>query len=159
METIRADQPVLMPFALGPGQGDREDVLGVTHLYKARSGATGGLTVVEAEVPPGAGAPMHVHAHEDELIYVIAGEIVVEGHGIPGGRVTAGAGALCFAPRGFRHAYRNEADAPARVLVLVTPGAGIEAMFAALAALSPDGMAAAPAICAAAGVALAPPAA
>ena len=149
-----AANPACIPFVRGPAAGEREDVLGVRHLYKARSAATGGLTVIETTVPPGAGAPMHVHAHEDEIFYVLDGEIVMEGDGIAGSAVVAGAGTLCFAPRGFRHAFRNDGDAPARMLVMASPGAGLERMFGALAALPEDGLAAAPAICAGAGVTL-----
>jgi len=100
-----AASPACIPFVRGPAAGEREDVLGVRHLYKARSAATGGLTVIETTVPPGAGAPMHVHAHEDEIFYVLDGEIVVRVRRGPpcdggGERRIAGIRRLQWSPEG-----------------------------------------------------------
>jgi hypothetical protein len=103
MATQSTDQLIATPFVSQPGKGRRENVTGVTHLYKAASGQTcavgsgSGFTLIEAHVPPGTGAPMHVHTHEDEACYVLSGAIVVEGEGVPGGgleRMFAGLAAL-----------------------------------------------------------------
>lgn len=155
MNPVHTTEPAAPAAFVTPADaGDRAAVLGMDYRYVARSAATGGLTVIEIAVPPGAAAPMHVHAREDEILYVLEGEIVVDGIGVAGSAVAAGPGALCFAPRGRRHAFRNDGAAPARVLVVASPGDGLERMFGALAALPPDGLAAAPAICADAGVTL-----
>lgn len=114
-----------------PGEGPRHNVLGATHLYKAPAAETGGaLSVFEAIVPPGVGAPPHVHSREDEAFYVVEGEMTfeVEGHPLP--RRLA-AGSFVLAPRGVRHAFRNESTAGAKMLVVSLPGVGLERMFGA----------------------------
>jgi quercetin dioxygenase-like cupin family protein len=121
----------LSPIVRAPGEGPRHNVLGVSHLYKALAAETGGsLSVFEAVVPPGAGAPPHTHTHEDEGFYVTAGEMVfeIEGHNLP---LRLAAGGFVLAPRGSRHAFRNESSADARMLTLSLPGTGLERMFGA----------------------------
>jgi quercetin dioxygenase-like cupin family protein len=121
----------LSPIVRERGEGPRHNVLGATHLYKALAAETGyGLSVFEATVPPGVGAPPHTHAHEDEAFYLIEGEMTfeIEGRSLP---LQLAAGGFAFAPRGSRHAFRNETDADAKMLVLSLPGTGLEQMFGA----------------------------
>jgi quercetin dioxygenase-like cupin family protein len=128
------------PFVRAPGAGSTLNVLGVTHIYKATGAETGGsFSLWEDVVPPGAGAPPHTHAREDEAFYVLSGEIVIEFEGEPAPhRVTAGG--FFFGARGRRHAYRNGSDRPARVLVLCAPSCGLDQMFAELDAATAKGM-------------------
>ncbi|HKT16713.1 MAG TPA: cupin domain-containing protein [Stellaceae bacterium] len=114
------------------GAGHVQNVLGVTHIYKALSAETANaFSLHEAIVPPGAGAPPHTHSREDESFYVLSGEVVVdlEGESQP---IRVGAGGFVYGPRGRRHAYRNASEREARLLVIATPGAGLEAMFDAI---------------------------
>jgi quercetin dioxygenase-like cupin family protein len=128
------------PFVRAPGAGSTVNVLGVTHIYKATAAETGGLfSLWEDVVPPGAGAPPHTHAHEDEAFYVLSGEIVIEFEGEPAPHRVA-SGGFFFGARGRRHAYRNVSDQPARVLVLCAPSCGLDQMFAELDAASAGGM-------------------
>ena len=74
--------------------------------------------------------PLHVHANEDELFYVLEGEHVfrcgdTEFHAGPGGVV--------FAPRGVPHAHRRVVPRVGRFLTLASP-AGLEGFFRELAA-------------------------
>ncbi len=113
------------------GTGPTHDVLGVTHTYKALAGETGGLVSVwEAAVPPGAGAPRHRHAGEDEAFYVLDGELTVEVEGKPH-PVVLGRGGFVHTPRGVAHSYRNTGVGPLRLLVMCVPG-GLERMFGAI---------------------------
>jgi quercetin dioxygenase-like cupin family protein len=115
-----------------PGAGHRQNVLGVIHIYKALGAETGNaFSLHEAIVPPGASAPPHTHSREDESFYVLSGEVIVELEGEPQ-PVRVGAGGFFYGPRGRRHAFRNAGDREARLLVIATPGAGLEAMFDAL---------------------------
>ena len=117
------------PVARAGGEGASLDVLGSPYLIKAHAAETGGaFCCIECTVPPGTGVPPHTHTHEDEAFYVLAGEIVVESADAAG-PLRLGAGAFFFAPRGRRHAFRNEGASPARLLVLALPGAGLERMF------------------------------
>lgn len=140
---------VFPPFVREAGAGSTNNVLGVIHTYKATAAETGGsFSLWEAEVPPGAGAPPHTHAREDEAFYVLSGELVIEYEGDsfegkPGPR-RVGPGGFFFGARGRRHAFRNVGDEPARVLILSAPSVGLDRMFAELdaaaAATAPGGM-------------------
>ena len=63
--------------------------------------------------------PIHVHAHEDETLDMMLGEmraiIAGEEHLIKGGE-------SIFLPRGIPHQLMNESGAPAHYLLLCTPG-------------------------------------
>jgi quercetin dioxygenase-like cupin family protein len=104
---------------------------------KLASAETGGqFLFVELEVEPGNGPPYHVHEREDELFYVLSGQVefIVDGQ-----RVTAGAGDTVFGARGVPHTFRGAGDGPARMTVIVT-GSNFEAFYAAWerAAAEPD---------------------
>ena len=95
--------------------------------------------IVEIAVPPAwDGPPLHHHDF-DEAFYVLEGELTFQlGEELR----TARAGTLTWAPRGSVHTFANLADAPARYLLICTPG-GFERMFVRLAAkragAEPDG--------------------
>jgi quercetin dioxygenase-like cupin family protein len=133
------DVTATAPFLRDPGAGTTHNVLGVTHIYKATGAETGGaFSLWETVVPPGAGAPPHTHAREDESFYVLSGELLVEAEDEPAPRRLA-PGGFFFGARGRRHAFRNVGDVPARVLVLSTPSCGLDRMFAELAAATARG--------------------
>ncbi len=94
---------------------------------KARAEDTAGaLGLVDGTFYRGFGPPLHVHAREDEAMYVLEGEIRFR----QGDRkLVAGPGTWIWQPRGVPHAFKVESDR-ARALVIVTPG-GFEAMFEA----------------------------
>jgi quercetin dioxygenase-like cupin family protein len=90
----------------------------------------GALSVIENTVPARwDGPPLHHHGF-DETFYVLDGELSFQ---VRDGLLTAGPGALAFAPGGVAHTVANLGDAPARYLLLCTP-AGFERHFARLAA-------------------------
>src|ERR1051325_7853836 len=93
------------PFVRERGVGATLNVLGVTHVYKAMASDTGGaFSLWEDIVPQGAGAPPHVHQHEDEAFYVLSGEIQVELEGEPAPR-RVGPGGFFYGARHRRHGY------------------------------------------------------
>ena len=108
--------------------------LGVRFLVSGEL-TDGRCTVVEHPIPPKAlAAPLHTHAREDEISYVIEGEVGVQ----LGDQVqVARPGAVVFKPRGMPHTFWNASDAPARLLELITP-AGFEHYFEEMAALFTD---------------------
>jgi quercetin dioxygenase-like cupin family protein len=93
--------------------------------------ARGAYALFEVELPAGAGVPAHRHRAEDEACYVVAGRVRFRA-----GRrtVTLGPGGCTFVPRGTVHAQTNVGPAPARLLVVVSPGAGDGRAFSELAA-------------------------
>jgi quercetin dioxygenase-like cupin family protein len=77
----------------------------------------GRLAVVEIEGRRGDMPPLHVHRREDEVFYVLDGELSVH---TPDGSVQLRAGEAFFAPRDIPHVYRIE-SATARWLGIATP--------------------------------------
>ncbi len=110
-------------YVLGAGAGDTRWFLDTRMTVKAGGAHTGGaLTVIEWSAPVGFGPPRHVHHTEDEMFYVLEGEMVLE---CGAQRWTAGPGDFAFLPRGVAHVF-VVSRGPVRGLQLTTP-AGFEA--------------------------------
>lgn len=124
----------LSPKMIGLAEARVLDVLGTRNIIRISGDDTDQRVLfIETEFPPGAGIPLHVHTREDEVFHVLSGtvEFTLNGRATP-----AGAGVTVFGPRDVPHAYRAVGDGPARMLISVVP-AGLEIMFAKLAALPP----------------------
>ena len=134
-----------LSFALDADGGERLVFGPVTVLIRASAETTGGAFSVIEEVPPMVDTPLHVHANEDELFYVLEGEHVVR---CGDDEHRLGPGGLIFLPRGIPHSQRRVVPGEGRQLVLTSP-AGFEGFFRELAeadrrgALGPDAYAAA----------------
>ena len=89
--------------------------------------------LVETVQRRGARPPRHLHAAEDETLYVIEGFLSVW---VAGEWVEAPAGTALFVPRGVEHAFLAE-TAKARVLSFFAP-AGFERFYGEMAAVSPS---------------------
>jgi quercetin dioxygenase-like cupin family protein len=91
------------------------------------TGATNGGAYILAEYStgPGVGAPPHRHRNEDEAFYVLDGRYLLQ---VEDERYEIGPGDFAFFPRGTMHAFKSIAEAPSRVLVLLTP-AGSERFY------------------------------
>ncbi|HSS32623.1 MAG TPA: quercetin 2,3-dioxygenase [Solirubrobacterales bacterium] len=107
-------------FVRTEGEGERRRFWGGGILtMKATAGETGGAFLLfEDAMSAGKTTPLHVHEQEDELLYVLEGEIMVA---IDGEEHQVGTGGVAFAPRGVPHAFLV-ASPTARVLTLLTPG-------------------------------------
>jgi quercetin dioxygenase-like cupin family protein len=81
-------------------------------------------TVLEAEIQPGGGGSWHVHTKEDETVVIVEGELVLN----DGERHVLRHGDAHNVPRGTRHAFANESDAPVRLYFFCAPG-GLERFF------------------------------
>ena len=92
-------------------------------ILSARETA-GQFAVLEQIAPHGAATPCHIHHQEDELIYVLDGELMVYLDGMPRA-VTRGA--LVLLPCGREHAFVVE-SVEARVLTVFSP-AGFERLI------------------------------
>jgi quercetin dioxygenase-like cupin family protein len=87
--------------------------------------ATGNrLALLEIHESAGRGTVRHVHEHEDEVVYVLEGELTFH---IGDAAQRAQAGACLVLPRGIEHSYVVESR-QGRLLVAVTP-AGLEAFL------------------------------
>lgn len=84
-----------------------------------------GASVFEFTVAPGFDAGAHVHAHIEEIFYVVDGELDLR---VSDRVQRAGPGALMFVPKGTAHAFSNPGSAPARLLSIISPP-GLERYF------------------------------
>lgn len=81
----------------------------------------GAYALLEHTLAPGLiGAPPHRHAREDELSYVLAGELTVWRAGVI---TVAGPGTVVSKPRGQWHTFWNAGSHPVRFLELISPPA------------------------------------
>lgn len=114
------------PLLRAPGQGRTVAVVGDVYRFLATGEETNGRYAMwEAWVTPGGGPPPHIHEREEEAFYVLEGEITFH---IGDERVVATQGMFANMPVGKAHAFKNETDHPARMLISVSP-AGLEKMF------------------------------
>lgn len=104
--------------------------VGVLMVVKADAESTGGaFALIDHVAPPGYESPYHVHHAEDELFYVLEGEIDCY-YGEDGEEaLLAGPNDTVFLPRDIPHGFRVVSDEPCRMLVQLTP-AGLEEFFA-----------------------------
>ena len=102
------------------GEGERLSFLGGGVLtMKATAEETGGAFLLfEDLMSRGKTTPLHTHANEDETLYVLEGELLVQ---IDGVDHTVGPRGVAVAPRGVPHAFLVTSET-ARVLTLQTPG-------------------------------------
>ena len=98
---------------------------GGTVSILANGTETGGaFTLLESVQIPGSEPPLHVHEREDELFYILKGEVSV----IVGDTVhKLVAGQTLFLPRGVPHTFRIKSPV-AQALNFITP-AGFEKWF------------------------------
>ncbi|HEY5361136.1 MAG TPA: cupin domain-containing protein [Streptosporangiaceae bacterium] len=106
-------------FALRPGQGPAYGFHGAHVVIKASGEDTDGqLAVMESTYPPGLSVPTHVHPGEDEMFYLLVGELT----GYCGeDNWTARAGSFVFVPRDHPHGFTVTSTTPAAALVITGP--------------------------------------
>lgn len=89
-------------------------------VCRVSSESTGGeYCAFQFVSPPGDGVPLHVHAHEDELYYILEGTLEIR---CGGKTYTAGVGSMAMLPRNVPHAFRNPGPTPCRILNVFIPG-------------------------------------
>lgn len=109
-----------------PGAGARTRIGGIGVDFKIWGEQTGGaFSIVEHPIDPHAVVPPHLHTNEDELSYVIEGEL---GARQGDEEVRLGPGGYLMKPRGILHSFWNPTDRPARILEIISP-AGFEHYF------------------------------
>ena len=84
----------------------------------------GAFDLVESKMKKGTEPPPHIHDREDELFYILAGEIRVFADGQT---FTVAAGESVFLPKKMPHAYLIESD-ECHVLALMTPAGFLNAI-------------------------------
>ncbi len=110
-------------LVVAPGEGRQYGRAGAwTLTTKAGNDDTRGAytcqeMTVAAQFP---GVALHVHHHEDEAMYVLAGEVTPR---VGEQTHTLSTGAFILMPRDVPHSFANPSSTEARVLVINSPGA------------------------------------
>ena len=90
--------------------GGAGDVIG-TMTIKARSTQLGGdFSVMQAKIEPHQLLAPHTHENEDQLVFIIEGELEFEVGGEGGTRFTARTGDYVIKPRKVSHGFWNTTD-------------------------------------------------
>ena len=109
-----------------PTEGRTIGIVGDIYRFLVTGDETGGrYAMFEAIILPGGGPPPHLHRREDETFYVVEGEITFQ---FGEERVIAKPGTFIHMPIGKLHAFTNNTDKPAKLLISFVP-AGLEKMF------------------------------
>lgn len=112
------------------------NIVGEETLVKVSGADSDGLLAFfHLTAPPMSGPPRHVHTREDELFYVLQGELVFE---LDGAQHTVRQGGTVYLRRGVVHAYQNFTDADAQLLIATTPG-DFAVFFEEMSAMTPPG--------------------
>jgi len=116
----------MRPYALQAGEGwtyryDIDFTVKAGELNPGRGAAVTEYTTRKGEEPPD-----HTHATEDEIFYVLQGELTFR---CGGETFDVGAGGFMYLPQGIEHGYTIRSEGVVRLLVVtfpttVTPGAG-----------------------------------
>jgi quercetin dioxygenase-like cupin family protein len=106
-------------YVLGPAEGRAYGFHGSTVLMKVTGATTlGQLAVMESMYPPGLSVHEHEHDGEDEMFYLLAGEIRIS---YEADSWTVRPGSFVFVPRDCRHGFVVTSAEPARALVITGP--------------------------------------
>jgi quercetin dioxygenase-like cupin family protein len=119
---------LLPPTLVAADEGEHFHFLNHLSTAKLTGEHTGGqMTVMEFVGPKNYGPPLHVHDIEDELFYIVEGEVWFH---CGDAAAVHGSGALAWLPRGRPHTFQIRSES-ARVLQVTTP-AQFERFVAAL---------------------------
>jgi quercetin dioxygenase-like cupin family protein len=106
-------------FVLEPHEGPAYQFHGATVVIKASGEQTlGQLGVMESAYPQGLVVPGHVHSGEDEMFYLLSGELTGF---CEDDSWMATAGSFVFVPRDRRHGFTVSSAGPATALVITGP--------------------------------------
>ena len=119
-------------FRPGERSGEAIDLGGQGVDFKIHAADTEGrISIVEHPLAPGRLVPAHRHHNEDELSYVIEGELGVK---IGDLETSTGPGTYVWKPRGVPHTCWNATSKWTRIMEIILPG-GFEDFFKAKSAL------------------------
>ena len=125
----------LQPGLARADEGPAFNVLGHNVIFKhTAEELSGNAFVWEIVSPSGTMVPPHIHAIEDEFIYVQDGMLDVM---IGGQTYRACAGDLLKMPRNVPHGIQHVGEVPTRSLWIVAPAGNMQHLFEALGSLPP----------------------
>ena len=104
---------------------DTLDVLGAPMIVKSGGGPVA-VFLADHPIPPGYFVPPHRHDADDEMLFVVEGELTLIGEA---GESKAPAGTCSTFARGDLHGFRNDTAGTVRLIVIATPGVQSAEMF------------------------------
>lgn len=108
------------PLVVLPGGGERLSIPGSEFVHKVKSADTNNIfSVIQIITQPGKGVDLHVHEKEDELVYLLQGEIEVT---LGDQTMLAVPGVTALLPRGIAHGFTNVGDTPSILIDTILPG-------------------------------------
>jgi quercetin dioxygenase-like cupin family protein len=108
----------LEPYALNDGEGP--SYLWYNYLFTMKAGAleTGAFALMDFATRRGEEPPVHVHEGEDELLYILDGNLTVN---CDDKSFDVGPRSFISLPRDIPHSFTVHSDGVARMLVLTHP--------------------------------------
>lgn len=108
------------PLVVLPDGGERLSIPGSEFAHKVKSTDTNNVfSVIQIITQPGKGVDLHVHEKEDELVYLLQGEIEVT---LGDQTMLAVPGVTALLPRGIAHGFTNVGDTPSILIDTILPG-------------------------------------
>jgi quercetin dioxygenase-like cupin family protein len=118
MKTEPAAKSTSVPYALKPGEGWTYRY-GIPFTVKAGELRPGrGAAITEYTTRKGEEPPDHTHPTEDEIFYVVKGELSFR---CGGESFEVGEGGFMYLPQGVKHGYTTRSEGPVRLLVVTFP--------------------------------------
>lgn len=126
--TQQAAQAHSEPLHSGEDRFGEQHSLGFSHIaFKVATADTaGGLFLMEHGDLTKGGPYRHLHPDQDEWLYALAGEFIVE---IGEQRSTLKPGDSILMPRRIPHVWAQVSDTPGKLLIAFTPAGKMEAFF------------------------------
>jgi quercetin dioxygenase-like cupin family protein len=111
-----------VPIIRQEGEGERLWFAGggIFTLKASADETNGAFFLIEDRMVRGKVTPLHLHPYEDEIIYVLDGELLIH---LEDGQHRLGRHGLFVAPRGVPHAFMVTSET-AHVISFQTPGTG-----------------------------------
>lgn len=105
---------------MAPTKGERYEMMGITMLVKQHAlNSRGLLSIIEQEVAPGAGPPLHSCDRVDKIIYALSGQFQIQ---LGEETHLATTGATAIIARGITHNFKNVGRKNGKLLVVLTFG-------------------------------------
>ncbi len=119
---LEAQADTIQPHVIGPEEGHTSvSPMGVRTVFMVGSVSTGAsqLMVGKATLPPGHETPTHLHEIDEEVVYVLEGELTVI---LEGKEHTVGPGGAVFIPPERWMALANRTDTPVVFVGVISRG-------------------------------------
>lgn len=125
MITPKQKQQAVAPYIIPHEEGTMVDYFGALVTIKADGEMTNGsFSLVEYWAREGNAPPWHLHVNDDELFYILEGEVDIyhrDGDGTEHQR-TLEAGGTAYAPSGRPHAFKVASDEAKFLVFTFKPG-------------------------------------